>query len=322
MQFLRSMVNVNILSESDYQRFMYSLETVSSSMALDKKQLSLNAFIKKYGHLRPGTYDILSPRYDQAPDKYFDLNTNQQVDLMNDHSDIEEDFVLSLKQLETLKITLEQHGIAHDVISLFKFIKGAIEGREYAKFIFTQSLSDAMLLIEELGNDLGISTQDMAMCDVNTFYSAYSSAENIKTVLEDSIEKGKVAYKEAQSIILPPLILDADCVYCFEMPENEPNFITMKQVIGEVITDVTESSALTGKIVFIPSADPGFDWLFSHNISGLVTKFGGANSHMAIRAGELGIPSVIGAGEIFYEKWRKAKSLEVDAANKRVVILK
>ena len=25
-----------------------------------------------------------------------------------------------------------------------------------------------------------------------------------------------------------------------------------------------------------------FDWIFSHNIGGLITKFGGANSHMAI----------------------------------------
>ncbi|WP_448567962.1 PEP/pyruvate-binding domain-containing protein [Thalassotalea ganghwensis] len=322
VQFLRSMVNVNILSESDYQRFMYSLETVSSSMAADRKQLSLSAFIKKYGHLRPGTYDILSPRYDQAPEKYFDFNSVDHIELGDETHQNEHDFVLSLKQLDTLKLTLEQHGIAHDVISLFKFIKGAIEGREYAKFIFTQSLSDAMLLMEQLGAELGISTHDMAMCDVNTFYSAYSSAENIKAVLQDSIQKGKNAYKEAQSIILPPLILNADCVYCFEMPENEPNFITMKQVIGDVTADVSKSSDLKGKIVFIPSADPGFDWLFSHSISGLVTKFGGANSHMAIRAGELGIPSVIGAGEVFYEKWRKAKSLEVDAANKRVVILK
>ena len=35
---------------------------------------------------------------------------------------------------------------------------------------------------------------------------------------------------------------------------------------------------------FIPNADPGFDWLFSRSISGLVTTWK-ANSHMAIRAG-------------------------------------
>ena len=33
------------------------------------------------------------------------------------------------------------------------------------------------------------------------------------------------------------------------------------------------------------------------NILGLVTKFGGINSHMAIRCSELSIPAVIGCGE-------------------------
>ena len=33
---------------------------------------------------------------------------------------------------------------------------------------------------------------------------------------------------------------------------------------------------------------------FSHNIRGLVTKYGGANSHMAIRCLELSIPIGVG----------------------------
>ena len=35
-------------------------------------RLSKADFLARYGHLRPGTYDILSPRYDEAPDLYFD----------------------------------------------------------------------------------------------------------------------------------------------------------------------------------------------------------------------------------------------------------
>ena len=54
----------------------------------------------------------------------------------------------------------------------------------------------------------------------------------------------------------------------------------------------------------MPSADPGFDWIFTRDISGFVTQFGGANSHMAIRASELGIPAVIGAGEALFRRWQ------------------
>lgn len=42
---------------------------------------------------------------------------------------------------------------------------------------------------------------------------------------------------------------------------------------------------------------------------------------MAIRAGELDIPAVIGVGEKQYDKYRKARALEIDALAKIVRIL-
>jgi phosphohistidine swiveling domain-containing protein len=316
VQLLKSMIAEGILTLSDYEKFMRSLETVSSNMAKDRQDLSFKAFLSKYGHLRPGTYDILSPRYDQAPDKYFNGNDSEHAPELCD------DFSLSFKQLEKLKSRLETLGIEHDVISLFRFIKGAIEGREYAKFVFSQSLSAAILLIEELGEENKLSKEDMAFCDISAFYQAYSSSDDILSLLMTSIAEGKLLYQDTQSLILPPLIINADEVYCFKMPEGEPNFITMKKTVSPITADLNNIDSLTDKIVFIPSADPGFDWLFSHRIAGLITQFGGANSHMAIRAGELGIPSVIGAGEVLYNKWLKATLLGLDAANRKVSILK
>ncbi|GIS28374.1 MAG: hypothetical protein CM15mP129_05710 [Chloroflexota bacterium] len=38
--------------------------------------------------------------------------------------------------------------------------------------------------------------------------------------------------------------------------------------------------------MLIENADPGYDWLFNKGISG-ITKYGGANSHMAIRSAKL-----------------------------------
>ena len=43
----------------------------------------------------------------------------------------------------------------------------------------------------------------------------------------------------------------------------------------------------------IENADPGFDWIFGSKILGLITKYGGVNSHMAIRCAELEIPAGI-----------------------------
>ena len=79
---------------------------------------------------------------------------------------------------------------------------------------------------------------------------------------------------------------------------------------------------MDGAIICIPNADPGYDWLFSHSIGGLITAWGGANSHMAIRAGELSIPAIIGAGELLYEKWSNSKRLNINCSSKIVEIIK
>ena len=68
----------------------------------------------------------------------------------------------------------------------------------------------------------------------------------------------------------------------------------------------------------IESADPGYDWIFATGLLGLITQYGGTNSHMAIRAAELGIPAVIGCGEKLYRAWSSARVLEIDAANRQV----
>ena len=70
---------------------------------------------------------------------------------------------------------------------------------------------------------------------------------------------------------------------------------------------------MSGSIVFIPNADPGFDWIFSKKPSGLITKYGGIASHMAIRCAELGLPAAIGCGEILF---RFAGYIEFPVAEK------
>ena len=40
-------------------------------------------------------------------------------------------------------------------------------------------------------------------------------------------------------------------------------------------------------MICIRGADPGYDFIFNHKILGLITEYGGANSHMSIRCSEL-----------------------------------
>ena len=88
-----------------------------------------------------------------------------------------------------------------------------------------------------------------------------------------------------------------------------------------MVEQIPTENSLTDKIVLIENADPGHDWLFTHDIAGLITAWGGANSHMAIRANELRLPAIIGAGEILYRKWSTSNVIFIDCANRIVEVI-
>lgn len=320
VQMLESMVKTAMISKEDYQSFMNEVNTVSSEMREDFSNLSQEAFLKKYGHLRPGTYDITSKRYDEAANLYFDWKNSEDKEETKEG----QEFRLSLKQLKTLKYELNAHGITSDVLELFDFIKTAIEGREFAKFEFTKSLSEAIRLIGEIGESHSISKEECAFLNIQNILHLYSSTDNIEEKFGQMIAEGKKNYQLTEKLVLPPLICRKEDAYGFFYPQTQPNFITLKKVTGEImrISDEATKQVIENKILFIESADPGYDWIFSHKILGFVTKFGGANSHMSIRAAELGIPAVIGIGEERYRRMAVGKILEIDAAGKKLVVLK
>ena len=99
--------------------------------------------------------------------------------------------------------------------------------------------------------------------------------------------------------------------------------ITNKKIIGPVINLDSFSGAkeFKGKIVVIEKADPGYDWIFGHQIAGLITKYGGVASHMAIRAAEFGLPSAIGCGELIFNQITKAKMVELNCSTRQIHII-
>jgi adenylylsulfate kinase-like enzyme/phosphohistidine swiveling domain-containing protein len=313
VQLLQSFVAVGVLSPEEHATFMASVDTVGSRIGYDFSHKTKAEFLARYGHLRPGTYDILSPRYDEAPDLYFDW-TGARADSAGQPR-----FALSIEQLRHIEKLLKEHQLEIDVLGLIEFVKAGIEGREYAKFVFTKSLSDALSLIRQLGEEYGLSLEDCAYLDYDAIRTLYSESGSVRERLLESIARGRERHALTRNLVLPPVIASPEEVFAFHLPPSQPNFITRKSVTAPVasVTDPPESFA--GRILFVPSADPGFDWIFTRGISGFVTQFGGANSHMAIRAGELGIPAVIGAGETLFNRWQSAHKLCLDCTNQKVL---
>ncbi len=325
VQFLRSFVETGIISQTECDAYMNSLNTVNKQMSNDLKrfyagEISKDEFLRVYGHIRPGTYDILSMRYDEAFDEYFSAKTSEVVPVMP----TDEQFRFTNDQLKRIQKELDENGLLISTGELLDFIKLSIEGRERLKFIFTKSVSEILKLVAELGSRVDISKEDMSYLDISVIKQLYVDLHTgkIDDLFRQNIENNKVQYECAAQIKMPSIIVKPDDVYSFYLLDEEPNFITQKSVVAKTkmlgLND-READVLSGCIVFIQSADPGYDYLFTKNIAGLITQFGGANSHMAIRCAELGIPAVIGVGESRFNEWSKWKTIELDCIKRQVI---
>ncbi len=319
VQFLRSMVETKVISREDFDDFMASLDTIAKQMARDRSALSKEKFLARYGHLRPGTYDILSLNYREGYDLYF---SNQPLP---QDPPAKKDFRFKDSQLRTLDLLLKKEGIQVSAEDLITFLRQAIEGREYSKFVFTKSVSEILGLVKELAAFYELTPEDASFIDIKTILHLYATLDHrdLSCILAEEIERNRSFYEITKLIKLPAFIVEPDNAFEFELEEGKPNYITLGRARGETILEENIlTSNLDGKVVLIPSADPGYDWIFTRPLAGLITMYGGANSHMAIRAAELRIPSVIGAGEKNYSEWSRAKYLEIDCANQQVTVLR
>lgn len=316
VQFLKSFVSEGIFTEDDYHAFLNSLNTVSKNLSCDLATMEKKEFLYIYGHLRPGTYDILSQRYDEAYDLYFSFRGHSCEKIEN--------FRFTDLQKQKIGQMIKMTGLSSSYDELIFFIKEAIEAREYAKFVFTKSLSQVLYYVGDFGRKFGFSQEDLAYLDIQTIINLYATLDHrdVKNIIMADISKNKDFYRYTQTVKLPNLIIEPQDIYCFFHEDNEANFITMKTIQAQVVKeeDILKSE-VEHKIVCIKSADPGYDYLFAKNIGGLITCYGGANSHMAIRCAENGIPAVIGCGENKFLKYIQAKFIEIDAAVKQVRIV-
>ena len=201
---------------------------------------------------------------------------------------------------------------------LFEYIRTSIVSREYAKFVFTNSISLILEIITSYGKKLNLNKHELSNIPIKNFLNR-KIFKNKNKLLHIS-KKNKEKQKIFKSVKLPQLIYDVAGVKIIPFQVNFPNFITRKKIQGEKVFLNSKNFNLNikNKIVMIENADPGFDWIFGHKISGLVTKYGGVNSHMAIRCAELDIPAAIGCGEKKFESLKGFKLICLDCSSSSI----
>ena len=149
----------------------------------------------------------------------------------------------------------------------------------------------------------------------------YKIHERTKKKMLKIINKNSSTRFTNRLIQLPDIIKDPSNIFVVPHQVSRPNFITNKRVFSYALRlkGFSEKINLKNKVIIIENADPGFDWIFNQKISGLITKYGGANSHMSIRCAELGIPAAIGVGEQLYEEIIKTRKIDLNCNERKII---
>ena len=316
---LLSLVRCGVIDDSAVAHIQGGVRTVAGELldemhALQHGEISRVSFMRRYGHLRPGTYDILSPRYDQM-ESFGPPSVPPQL-----HSNKTEPFEFTAQQSRAINKLLQEasfQGIDSD--GLLTYIAEAIAGREYGKFVFTRSVSAMLELIAAFGEGHGLSREEMSHVPLEVVLEIgveSGGGRSVEERLREIAEANAERHALTAAIRLPQVLFDEAGVHIVPFQVSQPNFITTKNVSSEATYLGLHQpiQELAGRIILIENADPGYDWIFAQSIAGLITKYGGANSHMAIRCAEFGIPAAIGCGEQRFDKLLKARHVTLDCA--------
>jgi glutamine kinase len=301
-RILRSLVENKILSINSFEKFYASIHTVNKEMNFSyskiNSKIKKNNFLKKYGHLRPSTYSILSKNYNENFNKYFPKKTKLTVNKAKK-------FKIDEKEKKKINQIFLNHKLQFNCNKFLQFASDSIRLREYSKLIFTMSIDEIFKNLIKFSKEVELSRKDLEYISIKNFINFYSNVdvERLRKIMKKEINQNKKNFKLLNLIEFPEFIENSKDLYFHEQKSKIANYITNKSTEGEIIIldNIKNYKDINNKIVLLKNADPGFDFIFSHNIKGLITEYGGSNSHMSIRCLELGVPAIIGLGSKEYK---------------------
>jgi len=317
---LRSAVSRGALTDSRLTEFKRSIRTVTGNMVEEyaevcQGQLGRADFFSKYGHLRPGTYEITSLRYDERDDLFLDgMQSLPSAEIPQ--------FSLTNEEHTSIKLLLDETLLnVLSVGQLLNYARKAISSREYVKFVFTRTLSDALSMVVRWGEHHGLSRDDLSYLDWPAIVRCLSHPvmDDVDRCYLDLAESARRSMTSAHAFRLGHIIFGVRDIYVATLNRSVPNYVGIGAAAGSVVqleANTPTSVNIKHHIVCIENADPGFDWIFTKGPSALVTRFGGANSHMAVRCAEFALPAAIGCGDQIYERVVAAGSAELNCAEK------
>ena len=316
VDIVNSFVETNIITENEKDKFFSSISTISSKIINDSQKFSKKIFLEKHGHLRPNTYEITSLNYKDGYKLYFNKKKSPQIK--------KNKFTFTKGQKVEIKKFILKSKLNISVENFILFLKNSIKYRELSKYNFSKAINSIFEVMKFVSKRHLIPIEKISYLRIQTVLDLYYnlSRQNVKKIFYQDIENNYEEFLFNKTVPLPDTIYSGDDIYMFNKDENKINYISQKKISGKVyFLKKLLSNNIKGKIVCITSADPGFDFIFTHKIKGLITMYGGANSHMSIRCMELGIPAAIGVGKAKFDKIIKSNFITIDGLAKKIELV-
>ena len=227
-------------------------------------------------------------------------------------------YIFSKAENHKLDKFFKNHSLDFNQNHLLQYFLTSIKMRENSKFIFTRALSDLMEILKKFGDKYDINKKRLSKLSLN---NVLNLDHKNKAKLMKIIKKNESQNQINNMIKLPYLITTKDDFFISSILLSKPNFITKKIVKGNILKmeEGRVYKNISNKIILIEKADPGFDWIFSKKIKGLITKYGGVNSHMSIRCEELNVPAAIGIGEDNFYNIKNYSSIILNCKNEQFI---
>ena len=232
---------------------------------------------------------------------------------------------MSKLQFKKIDRLLKKENINISSKYLINFIKDSIKLREYGKYIYSKCIDEIFLNLIKLGKEIKIKRDDLEYVDINTILRSYNNLKSDKLAYElrKQIKENKKKEKISKKISLPDVITSVNDIYCYQASSSRGNYFSDKNITSQCINynEKLDDDKIKNKIVLIENADPGYDFIFNKKITGLITKYGGANSHMSIRCMEENLPACIGVGDTQFNILKKSKIIELNCNQKIINII-
>ena len=290
---LNSLLKKEVIIEDQKKLLLLSVNSISTKMKADAYEVkigkkTLEDFLDVYGHIRAGNYNLLSSNLKN--------NLNFTESLINNSQQPLEDNILPKDIYTNIEKYFMINEIPLEASAWIDMFQEGISTRENSKFYYTKGIDGILNEISEKN------TSDSELFDL----------------LDIEFNEENTSDMRLKNVLMPDLITSNEDFYFYEEMSKNGNYIGQGTVIGDILlidNEANRPNNLENKIVVIPAADPGWDWIFNYKIKSLVTKYGGPNSHMAIRCAEHNIPAILGVGENNFTVISNSKSLEIDFSN-------